>query len=612
MLIRSNSIVQMSEFVDELWGQRPPPSALSTLQTYIYKIRKILSAERPGLGEEVLRTKSFGYVLNIPEEYTDIGRYRQLVQNGQAAVDKGEYERGARLLTEALALWRGPALADVTKGELLTAETTRLDESRLRALEVRIDADLEIGSHHTVIGELKGLTARYPLHEGFHAKLMLALHRSGRRYEALDLYRGLRGVLVEELGLEPSPLLNRIHQALLASDPAIESRPVVRPREVVTTPPPPVVPQAPAPAQLPADARPFAGRGDALDKIERVLLTGDDHGAAVRIVLITGMPGVGKTALAIRAAHQLRDHFPDGQLFAQLRASENAPVDAHEMLERLLVAIGVPPDQVPDDRDERSKLFRTWSAGRRLLLVLDDAACAEEVGALLPGYAPAVVIVTSRRNLLPGLPHVELEVLEIDEALEVLDKVAGRRRTAGDAEAARDILLACGQLPIAVRSVAARLAAAPELSLPKLRCALLDSRLRLDALSFSQFDVRHRYATSYDRLPDEHQFVFRLLSLVPKPDFTVRDATTLVGRPVEKVGVLLHDLVECHLLRMLSTDADGVVRFSFHELTRLYARERLDQALRGDEPEHPYDAQPVPALDRPGIVMLVPPGDVVS
>src|SRR5256884_136994 len=279
LLLRCNGLVQTGEFIDELWGESPPRSALSTLQTYVYKLRKILVDEARG-GEEMLLTKPSGYILRASREGVDVGWFERRAEEGARFLEDSEPERAAIALAQALSVWRGPALADVSAGELLGAYATRLEESRMRALELRIEADLQLGRHHSIVGELKMLTATHRLHEGLHAKLMLALHRSGRRYEALNVYRQLREVLIEDLGLEPSPALNRIHRALLASDPALDAKP----RETAAVPPVPpataptaVLASAAVPSRLPADLSDFTGRREELERIERSLL-GIDHG----------------------------------------------------------------------------------------------------------------------------------------------------------------------------------------------------------------------------------------------------------------------------------------------------------------------------------------------
>jgi len=299
LLLRRNGLVQTGEFIDELWGEDPPRSAMSTLQTYVYKLRRQLF-ERPGDGDERLMTKPSGYILRIGSNDLDLGRFEARAEEGYLALESGEPQRAAMLLSSALSLWRGPALADVVTGDVLGAYATRLEESRMRALEQRIEADLRLNRHHWVIGELRMLTTTYPLHEGFHAKLMLAMYRSGRRYEALNVYRRLREVLIEELGLEPSPELTRIHQALLSSDPSLDSTGQQPRREAAVVSGPAAAVRTPA-YGLPADIDDFAGRMDELARVERWLVGGDAARPSGGIVSISGMPVAGKTTyIAVR------------------------------------------------------------------------------------------------------------------------------------------------------------------------------------------------------------------------------------------------------------------------------------------------------------------------
>ena len=244
LLLQNNRMVLNMDLIDELWGVTPPPSAQSTLQTYIYKLRQFLNSSPEPVQEEMLQTKLRGYMIRIPQEDLDFCRFRRLSDEGRKALDNGDPEAARRTLSLALALWRGPALADVDVGEVLAAYVTRLEEDRVQALEARLEADLQLGRHPELISELKALTLTHPLHEGYHAKLMVALHGSGRRGEALDVYQHLRSGLVEELGLEPSNELQSLQRALLSSDPAINS--VHRPTHVATQilrPAPPSLPR---------------------------------------------------------------------------------------------------------------------------------------------------------------------------------------------------------------------------------------------------------------------------------------------------------------------------------------------------------------------------------
>jgi DNA-binding SARP family transcriptional activator len=215
LTLRRNSVVRASELIDELWEDNPPVSAMTTLQTYIYKLRKTF--QKCGAGE-ILQTRPAGYMLTTPDENVDLYWFERAMKEGQTTLDRGDPLRAAEILADALAMWRGPALVDVITGNLLSAYATQLEEVRFRTLELRIETDLRLGRHLELTSELKSLVVRYPLHEGFHTSLMTALYHSGRRYEALDVYRTLRYNLLEELGLEPGRQVQQLHQALLSSD----------------------------------------------------------------------------------------------------------------------------------------------------------------------------------------------------------------------------------------------------------------------------------------------------------------------------------------------------------------------------------------------------------
>jgi DNA-binding SARP family transcriptional activator len=353
LVLRHNQIVSTREFIDELWGERPPPSAHSTLQTYIYKLRKTLGAD----GREPLLTKPYGYLLQVDPATVDLHAFEREVAEGREALERGDAASASAVLTRALARWRGPALANLSPGELLSAHITRLEEGRLRALDLRLEADLRLGRHRELISELKELIVTHPLNEEFYAKLMTALHASGRRVEALEVFQHLRRMLVDQLGLEPSPELSRLQQRLLAAD---ADRDPDRPAEpAIRLAPEPgdgeqtgdrtgdrsgdqAADQAVPPAQLPPDIADFVGREHAREWLANVLGRPARSATAVRVVCITGMPGVGKTALAVHAAHRARQNYPSGQLFARLTAPDGAPVDPGEVLAGFLRAAGVP------------------------------------------------------------------------------------------------------------------------------------------------------------------------------------------------------------------------------------------------------------------------------
>ncbi|GAA2102371.1 AfsR/SARP family transcriptional regulator [Actinomadura alba] len=604
LLVRSGKLVQVDELIDELWGDEPPSSAMTTLQTYIYKLRKEL-LERCTSAQ--LQTRVSGYLLDVSAERGDILRFERLAHEGRTALEEGDPARAAERLTEALALWRGPALTDVAVGEILSAHVTRLEEERLRTLELRITADLELGRHQQLVSELKMLVSEHPLNERFHAHLMMALHQSGRRYEALEAYRRLRRMLVDELGMEPSTSVQQLHQNLLSSDVAEKNATVRTAVSASSTVAPSTTPDSPSgpapgrfetllvPAQLPPDIYDFVGRKSVLERVHQYLVRPDEESTAVRAVCISGMPGVGKTALALRAGHAERAEFPDGQLYADLRGTSKHPADPYRVLEDFARAIGIPPSEIPESIQERSKLFRTWCMGRRVLVVLDNAHSPAQVKPLLPASPNCAVIVTSRSGLysLPGVRHLELEEMDEDEAVRLLVTVSGRGHSGPMVREAEQAARLCAGLPLALRCVGSRLAGMRSWPIAKLVARLQDPRGRLDVLSFADLDVRSRLETAYWALDPPARSIFRLISLLPPPDFSATTAALLAGNETDEVETQLLRLADCHLLAMTDGVGDGEIRYRMHELVRIYARERLDLEF----------LEPVPggvARDEPG------------
>ncbi|MEV6982147.1 BTAD domain-containing putative transcriptional regulator [Sphaerisporangium sp. NPDC051017] len=593
LVLRHNQIVSTRELIDELWGERPPATALPTLHTYVYKLRKMLGTGGPAS----VVTQPYGYLLATTPETIDVFRFDRLVAEGWNGLERGDPQHATDKLTQALALWRGPALANLAAGELLSAQITRLEEGRLRALQLRLAADLRLGRHRELISELKELIATYPLNEDFYAKLMTALYQVGRRGEALEVFQTLRQVLIGQLGLEPSPALCRLQQRLLSADPGLEQPGLDHPELADPLPetaspapsPSPVLFAAPAaravevrPAQLPPDIADFVGRAQVTDRIAAVLAGGGasgEPGTAVRVLCLSGMPGVGQTALAVHAAHRARAAFPSGQLFAGLGGG-SAPADPGEVLAGFLRAAGVAPGDVPADRDERSKLFRTWCSDRQVLIVLDDASGAAQIQPLLPGSAGCAVIVTSRFSLhgFAGACMVEVDPLTQEEGLELLGRIAGPARTSAERHAAERIVRLCGRLPLALRCAGSRLAAGQGLTLGTFADRLEDPRSRLADLCVADLDVRTAFRGTYERLGDPERSLFRLLGLLQTPHITTRQTSALLGCEDDHAERLLARLAGCHLLSA-RPGPPGEVRYGIHELVRLYARECLEREL---------------------------------
>ncbi|MGW6603275.1 BTAD domain-containing putative transcriptional regulator [Streptomyces sp. NPDC055036] len=586
LVLRRNALVKISEFIDEVWQENPPASVVTTLQTYIYKIRKILG--RYGAGE-LLHTRPGGYLLTIPDSAVDLHRFERGMSEGRTVLEQGDPARASEILARSLEVWRGPALADVATGELLSAYVTRLEENRFLALELRIEADLRLGRHVELISELKSLVVTHPLHERFHASLMMALHHSGRRSEALAVYGTLRRNVVEDLGLEPGQELQRLHQTLLSSDPplgtVLDHRPATDPAVHRIT----EVQRPAPPAQLPYDLTDFTGRAGALGRVTEALAARPERGGATatRMVAITGMPGVGKSVLAVHAAHLLRSRFGDGQLYAGLNGSQQVRSDVGEVLAGFLRSLGVPPGRIPEGLEERSKLFRSTSAGRRLLLVLDDVASATHVRPLLPGDPSCAVIITGRRRPhgLPGAEDVSLDVMDTEESTALLALAIGGGRTEREPRAAAELAALTGGLPLALRCIAGRLMTQPGLPLAELVKRLRNSTDLLAEFQYGDSDVRSRYDSVYEGLTRREQGAVRLLSMLPAEEFTAGTAAEVLGWEVASTERVLEAMLDGYVLRL--GYVPGETLYAFPEITRLYARERLLASLSRTDKNRP-------------------------
>jgi len=556
LLARANTPVSADALIDVLWDGRPVEAANKKLQLHVHRLRQRLG--EPGR----IRFEHSGYTLTVGEHELDVDRFEKLLADGPK---QAEPAQAVALLREALTLWRGEPFGDVGDVPLLRAVAHRLGESRLVGLEDLYAAELAAGQAGAIVPELAELAARHPLRERLQGHLMVALYRSGRRPEALAVYRRTRAAMVDELGLEPGPELQRVEQAVLAG-------------EVEEVPVGPAAPAA-APAQLPADIPDFVGRADHVSTVcDRLTAANGDTVAAATIF---GKPGVGKTTLAVHVAHRLRERFPDGQLYVNLRGATLRPLDTADVLARFLRALDVPGSAVPEDADERAALYRSRLAGRRLLVLLDDAAGPHQVRPLLPGAAGCAMLVTSRGRLdgLANARPLNLDVLGGGQAVALLAAVAGPDRVAAEADVAVRIVALCGCLPLAVRIAGARLAARPHWPLARLAAGLADERHRLDQLRVGDLEVRASFALSHDGLPEPARRAFGLLGLLDAPDFPAWTAAALLDTDQAMAEDLLEVLVDAQLVDVVERDEVGQLRYRFHDLLRAYARE-----LVADEP----------------------------
>jgi DNA-binding SARP family transcriptional activator/tetratricopeptide (TPR) repeat protein len=569
LLLNANRIVRRTQVIDWLWDMQPPRTAGDLVLEYVSRLRRAL---RRCIGEpsaQRLRTQSSGYVLQVEPGELDLERFERLVDQAQQAMAAGELELAAGRLRQALGLWRGLALANLPPTLAVDAESGRLEEARMAALEERLELDLRLGQHAYLVGELETLVASNPNRECLRRQLMLALYRSGRKAEALTVYRDTRQQLVEELGLEPSLALQQLERAILRADPALEPGLLT----AAATPGDPGPPRGPC--QLPPDIDDFTGRQAAVAEVQQLLE--EKRTTAIVISAIAGKAGVGKTALAVHLAHRLRTRFADGQLYVNLRGAEAQALDPAEVLAGFLRALGVEGMMIADGLEERVRQYRSQLADRRVLVVLDNAAAEAQVRPLLPASPGCAVLVTNRVSLsgLEAAHPLTLDVLEAGQAVALLAKLAGPGRVAAEPEAAAAIVRLCGWLPLAVRIAGARLASRPQWRLALLAERLADERRRLDELKAGDLEVRASVALSYQGRGEQERRLFRLLGLLDAPSVPAWVAATLLEVELAEAERLMEGLVDAQLVEVAGQDQAGQLRYRLHDLLRVYARERL-------------------------------------
>ncbi|WP_158891538.1 AfsR/SARP family transcriptional regulator [Amycolatopsis anabasis] len=549
--------VPHGQLVEALWGDEPPRTSTASLHNHISSLRSVLS-RAVASGERRLARVSDGYQLDLVSAECDLIEFDQLLGDGRSAVRRGDEAEAVRFLRRALRLWRGTP----TWNGSASTSTVPLDSlvrsweiARVAAYEECLAGEISLGRHAEVIPELRELVAGHPLRERLAELLMRALWMAGDRADALRVYQNVRETLVGELGIEPGSGLAKLQELVLRGEsPGVVSEPA---------------PSVPVPRQLPAMVPDFTGREELIGRVRELLSTTD----SVPVVALSAQAGAGKTATAVRVGHQLADRFPDGQLYLHLGGGSTSPRPVGDVLAEALRSLGVADTAIPAQLEQRAAAYRSRLAGRKVLIVLDDAAEARQVVPLLPGEPGNAVLVTSRRRLadVPGAVDLELSPLDEDESLRLLVQVLGADRVAAEPSAAAELVDLCGRLPIAIRVAAARLATRPQWSLGSLLTRMRDQRLLLDELSVAELDVRAGFAVSYQSLGELERMVFRRFALLDGADLAPWALAALTDDD-PRLDWALHDLLTTHFLEPA---AGKYERYTMHDLLRVFAAEQL-------------------------------------
>ena len=570
LTLEPGTVISTDRLINIVWADAAPANAVNALQRHVSYLRGLLG------DRTTVRGQPPGYVLALDADGTDVRRAERLVQEGTRA---DEPAQRVAVLQAAVGLWRGSALFDVACLPWFETHARRLEELLARARYALAESRLELGQLDQAILELESLRREYPLDERIHKLLMLALYGASRQADALAVYGSLRNTLSDELGISPSQPLRALETAILRQDPGLDEPATApaRPSAPATPVRPPVVP-----AQLPPALASFSGRRDELRRLDSLLrLDGQppaDMPTSVIITALAGTAGVGKTALAVYWAHRVAPHFPDGQLYVNLRGFTLGvtPVDPAEAVHLFLTALGVPVQQIPVSLDARTNLYRSLLSGRKVLVVLDNARNAEHARPLLPGAPGCLALVTSRDQLTPlvateGAVPVEVGLLPAADAHALVAVRVGAERMAAEPAMAAEIVARCEGLPLALSLAAARAATNPRMPLATLANELQVGTRALDVLDGGDpgTDLRAVFEWSYRTLSPEAARLYRLLGLRTGPGFTTPAAASMVGLPSERVMPLLAELTRASLITSFPSG-----RYGTHDLLCVFAYEK--------------------------------------
>jgi DNA-binding SARP family transcriptional activator len=563
LLLNADKVVSADRLLEAMWDGEPPVTARRQLHNAVAALRRSFAAAK-----HLVVKDGPGYRIHVDQQDIDAHRFTTMVASASAAAAAGRTAAAVELLETALALWEGPALSGLNSSvfEIVAA---RFEENRLSATERLIGLRLDGGDAAALVPQLGELVSQHPLREETRKLLMLALHRCGRKADALTTYEQCRRMLRDELGVDPGASLRELYERILRDD---------RPR--TASPAPSRAAEHSNRSFLPYDTAHFTGRAEELR-----FLTGcrSAAGTALSILAVDGMPGVGKTTLAVRLAHQLAHRFPDGHLFVDLHGhtADQEPLGTDAALERLLLDFGVARDQIPHDSRHRAARWRAELAERRVLVVLDNALDARQIRPLLPGTGKALVIVTSQRRLagLDGVTSRSLDVFSPAEAAALFTRIAGLGRTGSRPDAVAEIVALCGFLPLAISIAASRFHNRPAWTLEHLVVRLRDRAKRLGVLSLDDRSVAAQFEASYRKLSAGQRKLFRVLGGTTHPgeEFDAGTAALLLNQPVPDAERLLEELFDAHLVRQRTAG-----RYHFHDLVQDHARGKVDELDPGD------------------------------
>jgi DNA-binding SARP family transcriptional activator len=584
LLLRANRTASYQDIFENLWGEDAPEDARAVTQKYVMRLRHALADV-----SAVIHTEPEGYRLEIEPGQLDLQRSRELMELAARASASGDLSAAAEHADAALELWREvPPLANVPSERIQRDEVPRLVERYLQAEELRMDVQQKLGRHAEVCEKAIAILARYPYHEGIWARRIRSLYATGRQGEALEAYQQVANLLTSELGVDPGPELRALHEQILRSvpDPAGGER---RDQRSAVTNRPPVA------RQLPMEASGITDREHVIERVGRAL-TGSSNGQP-RLVVLSGPPGIGKTAVALAAAHRIADQFPDGQLYADLGDKAARGRREGGVLARFLESLGAPGDVPPHATDAAATAFRSLTAGRRMLIVLDGAVAAAQVRALLPGSSTCSMLVTSRHTLTgllvsPGAHRFQLDVLTTRAGVAMLSTLLGPGRVDAQRRSASELVELCGGLPLALRIAAAHLIAEPVLPI-----AAYVHRVRTDGpvcvlrvAGDRRLSVEHSMATSYDQLGQDERNALHRMSLLPDDEVFAEQLEDAAGLPGPDVAGSLERLVDCGLL---SRRPNG--SYSLHTMMRAFL---LGSPRGGDATERTPNGEELQILQR--------------